>query len=153
MEGRIRYRWKQFYALSLFFLILTAVFCLLGCRLGSDDPKVVESLTVSWTSYEEDGGAIILSWASSGGKDDHRYILQRLTAESDWLPEDDVLYSEGDSSIPGLLYAGTDVTYTDSSASAGRNLLLPPVCDRQETGVYRSGNRYDFDSGIGYGSR
>ena len=127
MEGHIRYRWKQFYVLSFFFIIPMAVLCLSGCRLGSDDPKVVESLVVSWTSYEEDDGSIILSWTSSGGKDGHRYILQRLTAESDWLPEEDVLYSDGDSSIPGLLYAGTDITYTDSTViAAGR--VITTVC-------------------------
>lgn len=99
------------------FLIISIIIILTGCP--SPSTGVTLPLTVSWTSFEEENGAIILSWTSEGGTEGHNYLLQKLTSESEWLPEDGISYSGRDSEVPDLLYAGSEKTYTDSSITTG----------------------------------
>ncbi|MBI9106120.1 MAG: hypothetical protein JEZ04_05195 [Spirochaetales bacterium] len=103
--------------LSCVLCIIIILISLSACPIP--ETEVIEPLIASWTSYGEAGGAITLSWISRGGKTGHSYLLQRLIAESDWLPEDGVLYSSGDAAVPGLQYSGSEQSFIDSSVIAG----------------------------------
>ncbi|MBI9104526.1 MAG: hypothetical protein JEY99_19075 [Spirochaetales bacterium] len=97
--------------LLIIFIILT------GCPIT--EPPDTLLLTANWTSYENDAESIVLRWNSSGGEAPHNYLLQRMTTESNWLPEKGVLYSVEEADIPGLVYSGVEQTFTDSSVTAG----------------------------------
>ncbi len=112
MRTRIPSR-KLVYTLFILIFILSLSDC------PNPVTKLNSPLILNWTSYEEINGTIKLSWTSSGGVPEHSYVLQRLSAESDWLPENGVQYSATDTTIPGLIYCGTEQSYTDSSIVRG----------------------------------
>lgn len=58
------WRMSIFRKLSCSLCFLVIITGLSNCRFN--ETEIVEPLTVSWSSYEEDGGAITLRWISSG---------------------------------------------------------------------------------------
>ncbi|MDC7126377.1 MAG: hypothetical protein PQJ46_12470, partial [Spirochaetales bacterium] len=97
------------------FLITFLIF-LDGCQ--DDTVTITTPVSAVWNTIVKTNESITLSWKASSSSEQYNYILLKLSEESDWTPENGTEYSLS-SGISGLLYSGTDTSYSDLDITKG----------------------------------